>query len=47
MDSDDDGGMVPSQVFVRLLGLVMVATAIAALVGSRDDIKRYVRIKQM
>lgn len=47
MSSDDEGGMVPSQVIVRLMMLAAVALGIAATIASRDDIARYVKIKQM
>ncbi len=51
MSSDHDAvpqpGMAPSQWFVRLLGWALVAGAVTALVGMRNEIKRYARIKQM
>lgn len=43
----DAGGMVPSQWFVRILGVVLAVTAVAAVLGSLDDIKRYANIKRM
>lgn len=42
-----DQGKVPSQWFVRILGLAAVAGVVAAVVGTFDEIKRYARIKQM
>lgn len=45
--TDDDDGMAPAQVVVRLLGLLAMALAVAALLGSIDDIRRYARMKRM
>ena len=47
MSDENDDGMVPSQVIVRLMMLAIVALGIAATIASRDDIRRYVKIKQM
>lgn len=44
---EPDEGKVPSQWFVRILGLAAVAGAVAAFVGAFDELKRYARIKQM
>ena len=45
--TDDDDGRAPAQVVVRLMGLVALALAVAALLGSLDDIRRYARMKRM
>lgn len=47
MTDDDGGGLEPAQVLVRLVGWLVLALAVAAMIASRDDIRRYVRMKQM
>lgn len=46
-DEDRGGGLVPAQVILRLMMLALVALGVAATIASRDDIARYVKIKQM
>lgn len=43
----DDTHLAPAQWFVRMLGLATVAGVVAALIGTRYELKRYLRIKKM
>jgi hypothetical protein len=48
MSTDEaDGGKAPSQWFVRLASIALLATVAVQLLRSIDDLKRYWRIKQM
>lgn len=46
-DEDTHAGMLPSQWFVRTLSAVVLAMFVVTLLGSLDDLKRYIRIKTM
>jgi hypothetical protein len=46
-DGAGDTGMLPSQWIVRILGLALLGLALAALVGSREGIQRYVKMSRM
>lgn len=44
---DDAGGLELEKWILRLLLLTVAALGVSAVVASLDDIKRYVKIKQM
>ena len=47
-DGDDDGGGVEVEKWIlRVLLASAVVTLVTAVVGSLDDLKRYIRMRQM